>query len=207
MRVAAGLPRIRRFFSERPRPIAAILTGFSHNTGNLAQSRENPFPSPRSVPAPGGISPAPLRRRAAGGAGAWRKRGSDPGSPCGSRRAHPSARLGARGRGCTPRPPRASLREAAFPTRGIPLMEFAAWRMLPLQCRGNRNQSRSEPGGGRDAAARHLRKPSCPISSLLSSLPFLIDQFKRCLLKNKAAHGFNNSNPFLESLCSNQVNM
>ena len=68
MRVAAGLPRIRRFFSERPRPIAAILTGFSHNTGNLAQSRENPFPSPRAAPAPRGISPAPPRRQAAGGA-------------------------------------------------------------------------------------------------------------------------------------------
>lgn len=67
MRAAASLPRIRRFFSERPRPIAAILTGFSHNTGNLAQSRENPFPSPRASPAPSSISPALPQRRAAGG--------------------------------------------------------------------------------------------------------------------------------------------
>lgn len=57
-RAASGvLPRIRRFFRERPRPIAAILTGFSHNTGNLARSRENPFPSLRAVPAP--LSSAP----------------------------------------------------------------------------------------------------------------------------------------------------
>lgn len=74
MRAAASLPRIRRFFSERPRPIAAILTGFSHNTGNLAQSRENPFPSPRASPAPSSISPALPQRRAAGGGRRRRRR-------------------------------------------------------------------------------------------------------------------------------------
>lgn len=66
-----ALPRIRRFFSERPRPIAAILTGFSHNTGNLAQSRENPFPSPRAAPAPPsphrGGAPAPRHGESSAG--------------------------------------------------------------------------------------------------------------------------------------------
>lgn len=69
----AGLPRIRRFFRERPRPIAAILTGFSHNTGNLARSRENPFPSPRAVPAPPTSAPrdsAPAPRHGGSPAGA-----------------------------------------------------------------------------------------------------------------------------------------
>lgn len=76
MKAAADLPRIRRFFSERPRPIAAILTGFSHNTGNLAQSRENPFPLPARRARPPAAFPPPLRgsgggggRRVAGGAG------------------------------------------------------------------------------------------------------------------------------------------
>lgn len=65
-REASGvLPRIRRFLRERPRPIAAILTGFSHNTGNLARSRENPLPLParRSRPpssAPPPAAPPPL---------------------------------------------------------------------------------------------------------------------------------------------------
>lgn len=77
----AGLPRIRRFFRERPRPIAAILTGFSHNTGNLARSRENPFPSPRAVPAPPTSAPrdsAPAPRHGGSPAGAEQP-GADPG--------------------------------------------------------------------------------------------------------------------------------
>lgn len=65
-RAAAGLPRIRRFFSERPRPIAAILTGFSHNTGNLAQSRENPAP-PARRPRPSPPRPRPSAAAAGGG--------------------------------------------------------------------------------------------------------------------------------------------
>lgn len=75
-----ALPRIRRFFSERPRPIAAILTGFSHNTGNLAQSRENPFPSPRAAPAPPsphrGGAPAPRHGESSAGV---EQRGAEPG--------------------------------------------------------------------------------------------------------------------------------
>lgn len=120
MRAAASLPRIRRFFSERPRPIAAILTGFSHNTGNLAQSRENPFPSPRAAPAPRGISPALLRRRVA--VSPPRAPGrccADPRSQWSSGFALPASGAG----GCM----RPALQEhvcgkGAFPTRGIPLM-------------------------------------------------------------------------------------
>lgn len=135
MRAAASLPRIRRFFSERPRPIAAILTGFSHNTGNLAQSRENPFPSPRASPAPSSISPALPQRRAAGGGD------SAPGAqraPCrlglGGACGCASSGSGTRGRAAA----RLTLWEhvcweGTCPTRGIPLIRVYRWRMLPLQ--------------------------------------------------------------------------
>lgn len=65
------------------------MTGFSHNTGNLARSRENPFPSPRAVPAPPSVLPpspplssphgsAPAPRHGGSPAGA-EQRGADPG--------------------------------------------------------------------------------------------------------------------------------
>lgn len=152
MKAAASLPRIRRFFSERPRPIAAILTGFSHNTGNLAQSRENPFPSPRASPAPSGISPAlPWRRAAASLPPARRDLRADSGSVelAVARRLvrdleGAATRLTLWEHVCG---------EGTFPTAGLPLIRvYKRGGCVPSSRRGNRSQNRSELGGGRAAA-------------------------------------------------------
>lgn len=149
VRAAADLPRIRRFFSERPRPTAAILTGFSHNTGNLAQSRENPFPSPRAAPAPRGGW-----RLAAGGAGL--ARGAE-GVRCQVGILMESAER------ALARPPvpeaegaatRSALREHVRQEGGIshegnPIdASLQRGGCFPSSRRGNRSQNRHEVGGG-----------------------------------------------------------
>lgn len=153
----AGLPRIRRFFRERPRPIAAMLTGFSHNTGNLARSRENPFPSPRAVPAP---PLRPPRRRPrpsapwlARGRGATRRR-ADPGVGC-DRRAETGPGVGAQ-----------AWWEAQFP-RGIPI-DVA-------------RESARARGGGRDAGGRASRWPAPLRSPRGSKARFLTHRLKLLL--------------------------
>ena len=164
VRAAADLPRIRRFFSERPRPTAAILTGFSHSTGNLAQSRENPFPSPRAAPAPRGGW-----RRAAGGAGLAR----------GAERARCQVGIliepAERARAPPPVPEaegaatRSALREhvrqeGAFPTRGIPLMRVCSVEDASPPAAAEtvvKIDTKWEEAFMRQAG--HLLKPSCMI--------------------------------------------
>lgn len=145
VRRGAGLPRIRRFFSERPRPIAAILTGFSHNTGNLAQSRENPFPSPRAAPGPSGISPALPWRRVAGcgGSSAAVARGARCRLKVSVERAScTSSHLGTGERGAAPDPPGEWLLGGDISHEGNPIdKSLQRGRCFPLSRRGNRTQN------------------------------------------------------------------
>lgn len=154
-----ALPRIRRFFSERPRPIAAILTGFSHNTGNLAQSRENPFPSPRAAPAPPprtAAAPPPLgtESRPRAWSNAVRSRG-------GMR--HP-------GRGDGPGVRAQAWWEAPFP-RGIPI--------------DVERSPRAGSAGGRDAGCWPPAEPPCSHSSRGSKACFLTHRLQLFLLKKE----------------------
>lgn len=164
---SAGLPRIRRFFSERPRPIAAILTGFSHNTGNLAQSRENPFPSPRAAPAPRGIFPAPRRRRlvVAVPSRAPRDLGADPepGRNLWLVRPSPPA---AGGCGHAPGPAGAGISHEGSPIDA----SLQRGDRFPSGRRGSRGQSRA---GWEEAGmwpAGHLLKPSCVTPACFQAL-------------------------------------
>lgn len=172
MEAAASLPRIRRFFSERPRPIAAILTGFSHNTGNLARSRENPFPSPRASPAPSGISPAlPWRRAAGSGDAAPRAQGPRCRPRGGGARGRASSRSGPRGRGDAPDPLGARLLGGDVSHDGTPIDEFTNVEDASPPAAAEtvvKTGASWEEAGMRPAD--HLLKPSCVLLALAFEL-------------------------------------
>lgn len=170
VRAAEGLPRIRRFFRERPRPIAAILTGFSHNTGNLAQSRENPFPSPRAAPAPRGISPAPRRPGRAGIAAPSGSRLRSAASPSrGPRARRPARRVSAR------------RREGRF-SRGKAGGRERACRTRPRGARGAHAAGAAEAGvrPPADTVLPHSGARS-PALGGSASLPYLACKTTLCL--------------------------
>lgn len=120
--------------------------------------------------------------------GAWRERGADPGYPWGSRRAHPSAFLGARGRGYTPNPPRANRPGGGISHEGNPIDgSLQRGGCFPSSAAATviRAAASREEAGMRPHAT--CGNHPAPFSCLLSSPPFLIYQLKRCLLKKQAA--------------------
>lgn len=164
----------------------------SVTTPETSPNRARTPSPPRAPRPPPAASPPPLRggRRRVVPAlpGAWRERGADPGFPWGSRLAHPSARLGARGRSYTPGPPSASLPGGGISHEGNPI-DGSSQRGGCFPSSAAETVIGAEEAGMRPHAT--CGNHPAPFSVRLSSPPFLLHQWKRCLFKNKAAHGFN----------------